>query len=326
MTESSATTASILIVDDDPIMIRLLSKMLASLGQLRFATDGETALALMRASAPDVVLLDAEMPGLSGTSLCSMIKREPDLADIPVIFVTSHHEPEFEVRCFEAGAVDFVQKPVHAPVLLARLQTHLRLKQLSDRLRRSARLDPLTEVANRRVFDEMLEYEWRRALRTHQPLSLLLIDIDHFKAFNDFYGHPAGDDCLRRFADKLRRVVHRATDLVARYGGEEFAVLLPETHSEGAQAVAARLLQLLYEQPIPHARSSTSDRVTASVGFSTFAPQGSSSKRRSEPPMAAGSTGASELLGLADAALYESKNAGRSRISFRPFHREEHVA
>ena len=128
------------------------------------------------------------------------------------MFVTSHSEPEFEVACFEAGAVDYVQKPVQAPVLLARVQTHIRLKRLSDKLRHSASIDPLTDVANRRVFDEMLDHEWRRAQRNSQPLSLMLIDIDHFKAFNDHYGHPAGDDCLRTFAETLRKIAARAPD------------------------------------------------------------------------------------------------------------------
>jgi diguanylate cyclase (GGDEF)-like protein len=246
-----------------------------------------------------------------------MIQEEPGLSDVPVIFVTNHSEPEFEVKCFELGAVDYVQKPVHAPVLLARLQTHIRLKQLSDRLRRSASIDPLTEIANRRVFDEMLDQEWRRALRTNRPISLLLIDIDHFKAFNDHYGHPAGDGCLRQFASTLRQVVARPTDLVARYGGEEFALLLPDTHANGAHAVADRLLVLLREAAMPHARSPVADHVTASVGISTFQPDGKPPARRSQPPQSAAS-GPTELLAIADRAMYDAKAGGRNRVSFRP--------
>jgi diguanylate cyclase (GGDEF)-like protein len=234
-----------------------------------------------------------------------------------VIFVTSHCEPDFQVTCFELGAVDFVQKPVQAVVLLARLQMHLRHKRTSDALRRSASLDPLTQLANRRVFDEMLDHEWKRALRTHQALSLLLIDIDFFKAFNDQYGHPAGDDCLRRFADALRSIAARATDLVARYGGEEFAVLLPDTESTGAQAVAGRLLKLLSEAAIPHSRSAVAAHVTASVGVSTFVPSVTPSARRSEPPYPS-QLNALRLLSIADEALYEAKRSGRSRVSYRP--------
>jgi diguanylate cyclase (GGDEF)-like protein len=314
----SEETATILIVDDDPVVIQVIGHMIAPLGQVDFATSGSEALALMRLSAPDVVLLDAEMPGISGTHLCCMIKEDPALEHIPVIFVTSNTQPEFEVRCFRLGAVDYVQKPVHAPVLLARLQTHIRLKQLSDRLRHSASIDPLTEIANRRAFDSALVHEWRRAVRNREALSLLLVDLDHFKAFNDHYGHPAGDDCLRVLALTLTKIAVRGTDLAARYGGEEFAVLLPGTNAAGAQAVADRLLSLLAEQAIPHARSPVGAHVTASIGIATYQPQSVPTAHRSEPPRAAMPAGPRDLLSLADEALYEAKHRGRSRTSAKP--------
>lgn len=316
MAPFAANPTRIVVVDDDPISIRLLGRMLHPLGDVQIANDGEEALSLMRASPPELVLMDAELPGISGVGLCQTMKTEPRLAEVPVIFVTSHSEPEFEVACFEAGAVDYVQKPVQAPVLLARVQTHIRLKRLSDKLRRSASIDPLTEVANRRVFDEMLDHEWRRAQRNSQPLSLMLIDIDHFKAFNDHYGHPAGDHCLRTFAETLRKIAARAPDLVARYGGEEFAVLLPDTHLQGAQAVADRLLSLLHELAIPHAGSPTAGHVTASVGISTFTPSTRAVTRRDTA--ADSPVGPSDLLAIADRALYDAKSGGRSRVSLRP--------
>jgi diguanylate cyclase (GGDEF)-like protein len=312
----AANPTRIVVVDDDPISIRLLGRMLLPLGAVQAANDGEQALKLMRASPPELVLMDAELPGMSGVGLCQTMKADPTLAEIPVIFVTSHSEPEFEVACFEAGAVDYVQKPVQAPVLLARVQTHIRLKRLSDKLRHSASVDPLTEVANRRAFDEMLEHEWRRAQRNSQPLSLMLIDIDHFKAFNDHYGHPAGDDCLRTFAETLRKIAARAQDLVARYGGEEFAVLLPDTHLQGAQAVADRLLMLLHERAIPHVGSPTATHVTASIGISTFTPTARAVTRRDTA--ADSPVGPSDLIAIADRALYEAKSGGRSRVSLQP--------
>jgi diguanylate cyclase (GGDEF)-like protein len=315
-------------VDDDPISVRLLGRMLHPLGQVQIASDGEQALQLIGACLPELVLMDAELPGMSGVGLCQTMRTDPKLAEIPVIFVTSHSEPEFEVACFEAGAVDYVQKPVQATVLLARVQTHIRLKRLSDKLRHSASVDPLTDVANRRVFDEMLDHEWRRAQRNTQPLSLMLIDIDHFKAFNDRYGHLAGDECLRTFAGSLQKVAARATDLVARYGGEEFAILLPDTHTQGARAVADRLLALLGALAIPHAGSPTADHVTASIGISTFTPLGRAVGLRDsvvDKPVGPG-----DLLAIADTALYEAKNAGRSRVSVRPLHcapeSEQHVS
>jgi diguanylate cyclase (GGDEF)-like protein len=248
---------------------------------------------------------------MSGTDLCRTIKRDPLLADIPVIFVTSHNEPEFEVACFALGAIDYVQKPVHAPVLLARVGTHIRLKQLSDELRRIGRVDVVTEVANRRVFDETLMEEWTRSLRTCRPLSLALVDIDHFKSFNDHYGHQAGDACLRAFADVLRSVAGRASDLVARYGGEEFALLLPDTEVTGAQVVADHLLESLHETAIPHENSPLGGgKVSASIGVSTFQPSaGSSCNINSAAPARAPE--ASDLVAAADRALYDAKRGGR---------------
>jgi diguanylate cyclase (GGDEF)-like protein len=314
----TANPAKILIVDDDPIVIRLVGRMIAPLGQVQFATNGNDALALMKVFRPDVVLLDVQLPGISGRQVCRLIKSDPELADITVIFVTANTDPEFEVSCFTLGAVDYVQKPVHAPVLLARLKTHIRLKQLSDRLRHSANVDALTDLANRRVFDETLMNEWKRALRNNQPLSLLLIDIDHFKAFNDHYGHPAGDTCLRTIAQTLQKIAVRSSDLAARYGGEEFALVLPDTHAAGAQAVADRLLSQLTDLAIPHAGSPDAECVSASIGLSTFQPTGRPLTRRSEPPPALLS-GPTDLLALADLALYDAKRGGRRRTSFRPF-------
>ena len=180
-----------------PRTIQLLGRILSELGNLRFATSGEDALRLARESAPDLILLDAEMPGMSGFEVCEALKADPALADVPVIFVTSHSEPAFEVSGFELGAADFIAKPVSAPLVLARVKTQLRVKRMADELRRIATIDVLTGVANRRRFDESLEREWRRARRSGDPLALLMIDVDHFKLFNDRYGHPAGDACLR---------------------------------------------------------------------------------------------------------------------------------
>src|SRR5664280_2921064 len=165
-------------------------------------------------------------------------KAEPALADVPVIFVTSHSEAAFEVAGFEMGAADFIAKPVSAPLVLARVKTQLRVKRMGDELRRIATTDGLTGVANRRRFDESLEREWRRARRSGDPLALLMIDIDHFKLFNDRYGHPAGDACLRSVAQALVGASLRPADLVARYGGEEFVVLLPKTPRAGAEHLA----------------------------------------------------------------------------------------
>jgi PleD family two-component response regulator len=162
-----------------------MSRILAGVGQLRFATNGSDALRLAHGVPPDLLILDAEMPGMSGFDLLKILKSDPLLVDVPVIFVTSHDESGFEVSALELGAADFIAKPFRPSPVLARVRTHLRIKHMADELRHTAGTDGLTEVANRRQFDDSLEREWLRAWRTGRPLALLMIDVDHFKLFND---------------------------------------------------------------------------------------------------------------------------------------------
>jgi diguanylate cyclase (GGDEF)-like protein len=314
---ASSRKPSVLIVDDDPIMLRLLGNMIAGHGDVSFATSAANALSLIRVCQPDVMLLDAEMPDMSGPELCRVMKREPLLAAIPVIFLTSHHEPDFEAACFELGAVDYIHKPAQASVLLARLSTQFRLKQMSDELRRIARTDPVTDCFNRRVFDEKLHEEWTRMRRSGEPLSLAILDLDHFKLFNDHYGHLVGDACLRTFARTLQRGAARSTDLVARYGGEEFAVLMPGTDAAGAKSVAERLLAQTREAAIPHASSPGAGYVSTSIGVSTFQPTAAFVARRTDPPPAS-LPGPNDLVASADRAMYEAKRGGRDRVCFLP--------
>lgn len=304
-TPESSGAPRILIVDDDPLTVRILCRMLAGCGELSVAKDGVDALKRIAESAPDLILCDGEMPGMSGGALCRCLQADPTLSEIPLIFVTSHRDPEFEVRCFEQGAVDFVPKPVNAAVLLARVRTHLRLRKLNAELRELARVDALTGVATRRVFDETLAHEWLRAVRTATPLSLLLLDVDHFKLFNDHYGHPAGDGCLRSVAQAVRAVARRGTDLVARYGGEEFGFLLPMTPMIGARTVAERILQQIAATAIPHDRSPVAPTVTVSIGLCTFDPAASAGLPET-------SVRPDHLLRIADQALYQAKRGGRN--------------
>ncbi|CAN5198797.1 diguanylate cyclase [soil metagenome] len=306
---------TILIVDDDTNMIQAMAGILTGVAELRFATNGSDALSLARASVPDLMLLDAEMPGLSGFDVCAQFKADPRLADVPIIFVTSHSETSFEIAGFELGAADFIAKPVSPPLLLARVRTQLRVKQLTDQLRRLSTIDPLTGVANRRRFDEALQREWQRARRSGDPIALLMIDVDHFKSFNDRYDHPAGDTCLQAVAQALVQANLRPADLVARYGGEEFVMLLPQTTRGGAERVARRVLSAIENQPIEHAASPTAGHVTVSIGVacyddaSTAWVQNSADSRFAEDePMTAAA-----LLRAADVALYAAKHAGRAQ-------------
>ena len=294
---------SILIVDDNIHLIALMGRMLEPLAHVAFATSGEAALRQMRTCRPDLVLLDEEMPGMSGIRVCEAMRDDPSLAAIPVMFVTGHGGAEAEVRALTTGAVDFIAKPVHEAVLLARVRTQLRLKSLSDQLLRSATLDGLTGLTNRGELDRRLSLEWGRAARAGSTLSLGMVDVEHFKRYNDHYGHPAGDRCLQAVARVIGDQARRATDLAARFGGEEFAVLLPETSATHAQDAAERLRTEVSALKLPHAMSTTGACVTVSLGVATC-----------RPLPGATADGVGQFIELADRALYAAKSLGRNRV------------
>ncbi|MFX1678513.1 diguanylate cyclase [Mitsuaria sp. CC2] len=305
MQATSSPFQHVLIVDDSPAIIQLTARMLHGTARLSFATSGEQALSQMRDSAPDLVLLDAEMPGMSGFELCHLMKADPDLCGIPVMFVTGHGESDVELRAFEGGAVDFITKPPHETVLLARVRTQLRIKGLTDELRRLATTDGLTGVGNRRHFDEVLQRECQRCARSASSLSMLIVDVDHFKSYNDHYGHPAGDECLRAVAGALASVAQRPGDQLGRLGGEEFALLLPETPLTGAIDVAQGALRAVRMRALPHAASPTAAHVTVSIGVAALPAPG---QEHLAP---------SALMSLADQALYRAKSGGRDRCEPR---------
>ncbi len=307
-------TFNILLVDDDVTIISALSRILAGIGQLRFATNGLDALRLARESPPDLMLLDVEMPEMSGLEVCAQMKRDPSLLDVPVIFITSFSNTEQEVTGFNAGAVDFIGKPPSAPLVMARVRTHLRLKQMADALRKAAATDVLTGVANRRSFDEVLTREMSRAQRSSAPLSLLLIDIDCFKAYNDHYGHQGGDHCLTAVAQAIGEVPKRPGDLVARYGGEEFAVLLPETPAVGARSVAMRILASVDGLRLQHAASGVASHVTLSIGVSVYCRSTQTQEFKLNHTIKESLSAA--LIAAADQALYAAKDQGRRQARF----------
>ena len=292
----------LLVVDDQPINIQTLYQIFHADHEVFVATSGEQALAFCRGNPlPDLILLDVVMPGLDGLAVCQQLKADPVLANIPVIFVTACMDPADETRALEAGGVDFITKPVNPMVVRARVKTHLTLKAQGDFLRSLVFVDGLTRVANRRRFDEALLSEWRQCQRAGTPLALLMIDIDHFKRYNDHYGHPTGDACLQQVAAVLKAAMQRACDLVARYGGEEFVCLLPGCDQAPALAKAQALQAALAAQGIAHEASPTAAWVTLSIGVAVAQPQ------------AGGSPAA--LVAAADAALYSAKHRGRNCIS-----------
>jgi diguanylate cyclase (GGDEF)-like protein len=308
---------NILLVDDDPGTVQLLGRILAGVGNLQFATSGEDALRMARQSAPDLILLDAEMLGMSGFQVLDSLRADPQLADVPVIFVTSHSEAGFEVSALEMGAADFISKPFKSSLVLARVKTHLRLKRVTDELRRLATTDSLTGLASRRQFDDSLEREWLLTLRVGDPMALLLIDIDHFKLYNDRYGHPKGDACLQQVAKALSSASLRPGDLAARCGGEEFAILLPQTSRCGAEHMAHRVLDAVETLGIRHDTSPTAAHVTVSIGIACY-DEGSACWSKPSADYRFGLDPhergvASDLVLAADKALYSAKHAGRAR-------------
>ena len=290
----------ILVVDDIPSNVHVLSRILKDDYDIYFATDGDKALELVQTRLPDLVLLDIMMPGMDGYEVCARIKGDPATRDIPVIFISAKSEVEDETHGLEVGAIDFITKPISPPIVKARVRNHLLLKRQADLLRQLSFLDGLTGIANRRRLDEALRREWRRCARSHAPLSLVMLDVDHFKAYNDHYGHQAGDECLRAVAGVLADQTKRPGDLVARYGGEEFVCLLPETDGEGAVLVAERLREAVARQRLPHAVSPVAGHVTVSLGAATARPL-------TETP-------SDSLYQAADLLLYEAKRAGRNRV------------
>ncbi len=293
--------ARLLIVDDQPLQLQVLYKILSSDYQIFMATSGAQALKVCAEQLPDLVLLDVVMPDMDGFEVLAQLKFKPETTDIPVFFLTAHGGDEIETRCLEAGAVDFIPKPVNPNVVRARVRTHLTLKFQSDFLRDMAFMDGLTGVSNRRHFDERLAVEWGRSQRNGSPLTLVMLDVDFFKPFNDHYGHQAGDDCLRQIGAVLKAELRRPTDMVARYGGEEFVCLLPDTGFNAGMAIAGKLRDAVRQRSIVHDYSTVAPVVTASLGLAC--------KEATECEAVA-----TDLLKLADAQLYRAKHEGRDCV------------
>jgi len=267
--------------------------------KIRLATNGAKALEIAGGiNPPDLILLDILMPEMDGYEVCKKLKADSTTTHIPVIFITAMDQEEDETRGLGLGAVDYIIKPFSLPIAKARVRTHLELKRHRDLLENLSTLDGLTGIPNRRRFDDFLNVEWLRTLRESAPISLIMVDIDHFKVYNDNYGHPAGDDCLKQVARCLTRSLRRPVDFVARYGGEEFCVVLPSTDMDGAATVASALIESISHLHIPHAYSKVADHVTVSLGAATILPTRHVSSR--------------VLVEGEDKCLYKAKKAGRN--------------
>ncbi len=290
----------ILVVDDDSSSFALLADTFSGGYELLFATDGNLALEIATRRVPDAILLDVTMPDIDGYEVCRRLKAMQLTANIPVIFITGNGDAVAETKGLELGAADYIAKPINPASTKARVDNQIKFKCAQDKLTQLATTDGLTGLANRRRFDEMFAYEYARHMRSGTQLSIILLDIDHFKAFNDNYGHVCGDDCLRQVAQAIGAKTMRATDLAARYGGEEFIFLLPETNLHGATAFGEKIRQSISDLAMQHAHSSAASYVTASLGVVSA--------------RCIAGRSVSDIVAKADQQLYAAKAGGRNRI------------
>jgi diguanylate cyclase (GGDEF)-like protein len=224
---------SILIIDDDSNIRDLLTVLLMDQAEVVTAADGATGLSMARDTNPDLIILDIQMPGMDGYEVCIQLKSESDLANIPVVFLTAQNDVKNEKRGLEVGAIDYIRKPFSHDVVQARIRNHLKMQWMNNELERLASTDPLTGAFNRRYFFSAARSEVYRSNRYGHSLSLMMLDIDHFKSVNDNYGHDAGDKALKITVETILRAL-RNEDVLARFGGEEFIVMLPETDGIGS--------------------------------------------------------------------------------------------
>ena len=289
----------VLIVDDQPQSVETLSRLLESIYAVTNALSGEEALELASGQTFDIILLDVNLPGISGYDVCERIASSKCNAETPVIFVSGCASIDSEVRGLQKGAVDYVLKPVTITPLMFKIENHLKSVRYRRDLEISQGLDHLTCIANRRTFDFYLEREIERARRKNGFISLIMLDVDWFKSFNDLYGHLAGDRCLRVLAQVMTNCCVRSSDLCARYGGEEFAIVLPDTRYDGAVELSRRLGNEFRRVAIPHERSKYG-HVTASMGIAAVQVD-----ERTTPKC---------LIQLADSALYRAKASGKAKF------------
>lgn len=302
----------ILLIDDDLVVRARVSESLEQDGfEAILAKDGNEGIMAYLKYRPDLILVDAVMPILDGFEFCEQIKQLGDRLT-PILMITSLDDNESVDRAFSAGATDYITKPINLSILRQRIKNLIRqsqliknqlneLQQANQNLKLLANLDSLTQLSNRRGFDDYIQKEWERMQRIKAPLSLIMCDVDFFKSYNDRYLHPNGDKCLIKVAMAMRNTVRRSGDLVARYGGEEFAIVLPNTNALGAASVAENVRTAIKNLQIAHEASSVCPYVTISVGVSTIIPNQSNDFQA--------------LIHAADRALYQSKSQGRDRVS-----------
>jgi len=294
------TECNVLIVDDEPISRMLLESILEPVFRCTTAESGHEALLYCAENAPDLVLLDMNMPDINGLEVCKTLKQSPVTSQIPVIFVTSTLDVESENACWEVGASDFVMKPVNASTLTHRIKTHIQNKLRTQFLEKMTFHDQLTGLYNRTYLTKEIPLLIRQVARDQGNIGAIMIDIDYFKLFNDNYGHLEGDLCLQKVAKIISDTVKRPKDAVIRFGGEEFLVLLPYIDYQGTKVVAQQLVEAVTNANIPHGKG-LEGRVSISAGFAVW------------KAADVVDDDYSDLVEDADISLFEAKERGRNQ-------------
>lgn len=290
----------ILVVEDDATHLHLITSCLSENYRILIAKTRAKAIELLTTNDVDILLLDINLPDGNGFNICKEVKSSRSLyGEVSVIFMTSEESASDEAFALSIGGNDYIRKPFNDQVLIARVELQASLIRKTQLLAQLVKLDGLTEIPNRRAFDEQLTLEWNRAKRDKTSLSLSIIDIDYFKEYNDTYGHPAGDKSLKLMAKCLKDSIQRSADFFARYGGEEFVVILYGALPENPKMIMERLLQRFIKLNIPHSASTVSSVLTFSAGICTAFPEHDE---------------LAKFLPCADSLLYQAKEQGRARI------------
>lgn len=317
---------TVMLVDDQAMIAEAVRRSLVTEKDIDFhyCQDPTKGIKMASEIKPTVILQDLVMPDVDGLMMVRFFRANALTKKTPIIVLSTKEEAAIKSEAFSLGANDYLVKLPDKIELIARIRYHSKayinlmerdeafralqesqqkLAAANRTLQKLSALDGLTSIPNRRRFDEVLKKEWHRAMREQKSMSLIMLDIDFFKLYNDHYGHQGGDDCLKRVASALEKALHRETDMLARYGGEEFAAILPDTDQEGAIQIAETMRVAVQDQKLTHAKSKVSDYVSISIGVGTAVPE-----RDSEPDI---------IIAVADQALYQSKEDGRNRVTAR---------
>jgi diguanylate cyclase (GGDEF)-like protein len=292
----------VLIVEDNPINLKVLNSIVEKKYIVLTAKDGEEAYEVIKNNHIDLILLDVMLPKMDGFTLCKLLKDSKEYNDIPIIFVTSLNDQDSELEGLQIGGVDFITKPYSAPIVLARVDTQIKLQQQARKLNELANIDQLTNIYNRRGFEENIKNLWSKAVKKKSLITIMMIDADYFKQYNDSYGHVEGDECIKSIAIAIKKSIDVKVDLLARYGGEEFVVVTISDNIDHTKSMAEAIKKSVYNLNIEHKSSSISDRVTVSIGVvSSYTKD---------------IAGYAQLVISADEALYEAKKSGRDKIVY----------